>query len=113
MTRPRARHIKVWLTEEEGAAIAALAASANLSLSGYLRAGGLNKKVRSAFDVHAVTELSKVNGELGRLAELLKLLLDEGNKGAYAKGRDIEYMIKEFRNIQKMSHEIMGRMTRR
>ena len=110
MTRPRARHIKVWLTEEEGAAIAALAATAKLSLSGYLRAAGLNKKVRSAFDVQAVTELSKVNGELGRLASLLKL--SAVDRLVPLERKQLQQLVKEVRDVQKMTHEIMGRMTR-
>ncbi len=108
MTRPRARHIKVWLTEEEGAAIAALAASANLSLSGYLRAAGLNKKVRSAFDVHAVNELSIINGHIGQAAAMLQQLINQDRPDF----THLRQMIKEFRELQKQSHEIMGRMTR-
>ncbi len=110
MTRPRAKHIKVWLTEEEGAAIAALAASANLSLSGYLRAAGLNKKVRSAFDVQAVTELSKVNGELGRLSALLKL--SAVDRLVPLERKQLQQLVNEIRDVQKETHEIMGRMTR-
>ena len=109
MTRPRAKHIKVQVTEEERAAIAALAASAGLSLSGYLRAAGLNKKVRSAFDVHAVNELSIINGHIGRTAAMLQQLINQDHPDV----SQLRRMIKEFRELQKQSHEIMGRMTRR
>jgi hypothetical protein len=111
MTRPRAKPIKVWVTEDERALIGSLAASANLSLSAYLRAAGLNKPIRSVMDIHAVQELSKVNGDLGRMAELLELWLTE-KRGFFAHPREVERMMKEFRNLQKQSHEIMGRMLR-
>ncbi len=108
MTRPRGKHIKVFGTEAELAAISARAASANLSLSAYLRAAGLNQKVRSVLDVHAVEELSKVNGELGRAAAVVKLWLEAREESP----RDVARLLKEFRDLQKMSHEIMGRMMR-
>jgi hypothetical protein len=111
MTRPRAKPIKVWVTEDERAEILRLAASANLSQSAYLRAAGLNKPIRSVMDIHAVQELSKVNGDLGRVAGLLKLWLAE-KRGEGAHPRDVERMMKEFRKLQKQSHEIMGRMLR-
>lgn len=108
MTRPRNKPIKVFVTDEERAAIGALAASANLSLSSYLRAAGLNQTVRSVFDIQAVTELSKVNGELGRVAALLKIWLDEKHGSTH----EVQRMMKEFRDLQKQTHELMGKMTR-
>lgn len=110
MTRPRSE-IKVFVTPEERTQIKALAASANLSLSAYLRAAGLNKDVRSVLDVKAVEEMAKVNGDLGRVAGLLKLWLAT-KKGEGTHPRQVEQMMKEFRELQKKSHEIMGRMVR-
>lgn len=107
MTRPRGSPIKVWVSPEERATIEALAASASLSRSAYLRAAGLNLKVRSRLDVEAVTELSKVNGQLGWLAELLKLWLEDKDHPI-----DVARTMKEFRELQRKSHEIMGRMMR-
>lgn len=103
MTRPRGKHIKVYGTKEELFQIEQLSKSANLSQSKYLLTAGLNKPIRSIFDVHAVTELSKVNGELGRIAELLS----EKREGAH-----VEAMIKELRALQTESHRIMGKLTR-
>lgn len=108
MTRPRTA-IKVFVAEKERILITDLAKSANLSLSAYLRAAGLNQQIHSVLDVQAVTELSKVNGELGRVAELLKVWLALGGKDAPG---DIKLIMKEFRELQKQSHEIMGRMMR-
>jgi hypothetical protein len=111
MTRPRNKPIKVWVNPEERAAIAALAASSNLSLSAYLRAAGLNHPVRSILDIQAVNELAKVNGDLGRVAGLLKLWLAE-KRGIGARPLDVERMMNDFRKLQKQSHEIMGRVSR-
>lgn len=111
MTRPRARPIKVFVTDDEREAIASLAASANLSLSAYLRAAGLNHPVRSVMDIEAVNELAKVNGDLGRVAGLLKLWLAT-KRGEGAHPKQVEQMMKDFRRLQDMSHKIMGRMMR-
>lgn len=46
-----------------------------MSRSGYLRALGLNTPIRSVVDLTAVADLAKVNGDLGRVARLLKLWL--------------------------------------
>jgi hypothetical protein len=103
MTRPRAKHIKVYGTDEELAKLKRLAASANLSYSDYLRTAGLNLPVRSVLDVHAVTELSKVNGKLGEMAEALK---------AHDGRPDVARAIKILHDMQKQTHEIMGRIMR-
>jgi hypothetical protein len=100
MTRPRHIVIKVFATEEEGAEIKRRAASANLSLSAYLRTAGLNLPVRSIIDMKAVTELSKANGGFMRLAALLT---DSNVPGK-------ETLIKELRELQKLSHDIMGKI---
>src|SRR5688500_2143742 len=111
MTRPRAKSIRVWITPEERAEIAERARSANLSLSAYLRAAGLNQQIRSVIDVQSVAELAQVNGDLGRVAGLLKLWLAE-QRGLGARPREVELMMNDFRELQKESHEIMGRMMR-
>jgi hypothetical protein len=102
MTRPRHIVIKVFATEEEGAEIKRRAASANLSLSAYLRTAGLNLPVRSILDMKAVTELSKVNGSLMRLAALLQDCNIPGQAD----------LIKELRDLQKQSLDIMGKILR-
>ncbi len=101
MTRPRAKPIKVFVTDDERAAIMSLASSANLSLSAYLRAAGLNQRVRSILDIEAVAELSKVNGNLGRIAELLT----ESPLNA-------DWTIRELRELQTATHQIMGKVVR-
>lgn len=69
--------MKVWVTDDEKAEIADRAAQAGLSLSAYLLAAGLHHPIRSRVDLTAVGDLAKVNGDLGRVAGLLKLWLAE------------------------------------
>ncbi len=73
--RPRGMRLEVWVTPEERAKIATRAAEAGLSVSAYMRAAGLNHPVRSVLDLTAVADLVRVNGDLGRVAGLLKLWL--------------------------------------
>lgn len=111
MTRPRAKPIKVFVSEEERAEIGRLAASANLSLSAYLRAAGLNQRVRSIIDIGAVTELAKVNGDLGRVAGLLKLWLAT-KRGEGEIPWKVERCMDDFRALQTKILNIMGSVMR-
>lgn len=110
-TRPRGKPIKVWVTEAERGEILRLAASANLSMSAYLRAAGLNQRVRSIIDIEAVNELAKVNGDLGRVAGLLKLWLAT-KRGEGANPKDVERTMDDFRRLQTQILNIMGSITR-
>lgn len=109
--RPRGTCVYVWVGSDEKAEISARAAAAGLSDSGYLRALGLNHPIRSAVDLDAVADLSKVNGDLGRVAGLLKLWLAE-RRGVGAPATDVEAMMREFRRLQREVLEIMGRIVR-
>lgn len=108
-TRPRNEYIKVFITPEEKAQIVSMAASTGLSQSSYLRAVGLNTPIRSVVDLQAVADLAKVNGDLGRVAGLLKLWLAE-KRGQGAKPIDVESMMVEFRALQSEARAIMSRV---
>lgn len=107
-TRPRRERIEVWVTPDEKAELADRAAQGGLSLSAYLRAAGMNHPIRSVLDLRAVAELGKVNGDLGRVAGLLKLWLAE-KRGQGARPVDVEAMMKDFRGLQTELHAIMTR----
>lgn len=111
--RPRRQvpPIKVWVTDSEKAEIADRAAQAGLSLSAYLLAAGLNHPIRSVADLDAVADLVRVNGDLGRVAGLLKLWLAE-KRGQGARSVDVEAMMKDFRILQGQMREIMARIVR-
>lgn len=107
--RPRGKHIKVWVTPEEHVKIAELAKKVRLSHSGYLRAVGLNMSVKSVVDLDAIKELVKINGDLGRVAGLLKLWLAE-KKGQGAKPSDVVKMMDDFRELQKKVFDLIGQV---
>ncbi|EJD3148802.1 CopG family transcriptional regulator [Salmonella enterica] len=103
--------IKVWVTDDEKAEIADRAAQAGLSLSAYLLAAGLHHPIRSRVDLTAVGDLAKVNGDLGRVAGLLKLWLAE-KRGQGARPIDVEAMMKDFRALQAEMLALMSQVVR-
>ena len=112
-SRRRGKPIEVWVTDEERTIICELAEQAGLSRSAYLRAAGLNKRVGARADLEAVRELVKVNGDLGRIAGLLKLWLAE-KRGQGTSPLDVEQMMIGFRILQgeireQMSSIVFGR----
>lgn len=105
--RRRGKPIEVWVTDEEKTAITELADQTGLSRSAYLRAVGLNRPVGARADLEAVRELVKLNGDLGRVAGLLKLWLAE-KRGQGARPIDIESVMIEFRELQAQIREKMS-----
>ncbi|NVZ60958.1 CopG family transcriptional regulator [Pseudomonas gingeri] len=107
--RRRGKPIEVWVTDEEKATITERAEEAGMSRSGYLRALGLNTPIRSVVDLTAVADLAKANGDLGRVAGLLKLWLAE-KRGQGARTVDVEAMMREFRELQREIMAIMSKV---
>jgi len=69
----------------------------------------LNYPIRSVVDLAAVSDLAKVNGDLGRVAGLLKLwLADKHGRGVRA--ADVEAVMREFRELQREVGEIMSKI---
>ncbi|EMF7039408.1 CopG family transcriptional regulator [Salmonella enterica] len=109
--RRRGKPIEVWVTDDEKATITERAEEAGMSRSGYLRALGLNTPIRSVVDLAAVADLAKVNGDLGRVAGLLKLWLAE-KRGQGARPTDVEAMMTNFRKLQGEVLAIMSRVVK-
>ncbi|HBO6819087.1 TPA: CopG family transcriptional regulator [Pseudomonas aeruginosa] len=107
--RPRRQvpPIKVWVTDDEKAELTRRADSSGLSCAAFLRAVGLNQPIGSRADLEAVRELVKLNGDLGRVAGLLKLWLAE-KRGQGAKPIDVERMMIDFRELQAGIREKMS-----
>jgi hypothetical protein len=101
--------VKVWVTDADKSEVANRAAQAGLSMSAYLLAAGLNHKTRSVLDLKAVAELARVNGDLGRIAGLLKLWLAE-KRGQGARAVDVDAMMVEFRELQGEIRSIMSKV---
>lgn len=75
--RDRNRALRVYVTPAERTALKAVAKSAGLSVSDYLRSVGLGHEVRSVLDHDHVMEVMRARGDLGRVGGLLKLWLTE------------------------------------
>lgn len=101
--------VKVWVTDADKSEVANRAAQAGLSMSAYLLAAGLNHRTRSVLDLKAVAELAKVNGDLGRVAGLLKMWLAE-KRGQGARAVDVDAMMVEFRKLQGEVRAIMSKV---
>lgn len=110
-TRPRNEYIKVFVTEDERAELVERAAQAGMSQSAFLRAIGLNEPIRSVVDLQAVADLGKVNGDLGRVAGILKLWLAE-KRGQGVRPTEVEAMMNDFRRLQHMLIPIMSRIVK-
>lgn len=91
----------------EKAELTRKAAAAGMSNAAFLRAVGLNTPIQARADLEAVFELVKVNGDLGRVAGLLKLWLAE-KRGQGARPVDVEKVMIEFRRLQTL---IVGTMS--
>ncbi|MEC5319649.1 conjugal transfer transcriptional regulator TraJ [Brenneria populi subsp. brevivirga] len=74
-TRKHNTPIKVYCLPEEKLAIENNAKSTGLSTTTFLRKVGMGYEVKGIVDLDQVREMSKVNGDLGRLGGLLKLWL--------------------------------------
>lgn len=105
LNRDRTLRFRVNAVEE--AEIESRARNAGLSLSALLRAGALHHPIRSLVDLRAVADLCKINGDLGRVAGLLKLWLAEKN-GQGASAVEVERMMIEFRELQAGIREKMS-----
>ncbi|MFZ3067979.1 MAG: conjugal transfer protein TraJ [Gammaproteobacteria bacterium] len=110
-TRPRSNRIEVWVTKDEKSELANRATQGSLSLSSYLRTAGMNCSIRSVADLDAIADLVRVNGNLGRVAGLLKLWLAE-KRGQGARPVDVEALMNAFRKHQKEVRDIMVRLAR-
>lgn len=99
MNRPRTE-IKVYVSPAERKEIERRAAAAHLSISEYLRTAGLNLPVRSVLDANAAKELAILNGHFGKLREFLNEFPGD------------ERFPKILQDLQKQSHDIMGRILR-
>lgn len=85
------------------------AKAAGLSVSAYMRAAGLGHPVRCVLDYDAVRELAKINGDQGRLANLLKLGLEDRS----ARGTpeiDVRRLLERIDALQKQLIDVVSRV---
>lgn len=77
------RQLRVPVLPEEEAAIKRLAATAGLPVAAFLRNVGLGYRAHNILDNSRVEELTRINGDLGRLGRLLKLWLADDPRTAH------------------------------
>jgi hypothetical protein len=73
--------LQIRLTDEEKIKITDIASQSSFrTVSGYVRARALNEFVESRFDKDFIFELIKINADISRLGNLLRLSLKDNNK---------------------------------
>ena len=93
-------HLKAYLSAEEYAQVAAMAARAGLSISNFVRQVCLAQEVRSLVDKEAVLALLKSKADLGRLGGLLKKHLSEIG-GGETWAEDLRWLLKTIEYSQR------------
>ncbi|XUA21506.1 plasmid mobilization protein (plasmid) [Citrobacter sp. OP27] len=73
--------LKFRVSDEQKKLIETLASHSSFgSVSEYVRARALNHKIESRFDADFMLELIKINADIARLGNLLRLSLKDNNK---------------------------------
>lgn len=93
--------IKVYVKPEEKEVLKAKAKSLNLSLSVFFRMAALNLSLPNFEKQKAVQDLLKINADLARLGNLLKLAIDEGTSSE----EDLNQLIGEVAETQSRLKE--------
>ncbi len=101
------RHLRVPVEPEEGEIIKDQAEKCGLSISEYLRRIGLGYEPPSIVDNQKVTELAKINGDLGRLGGLLKMWLSDDRRAAHFDKKKINELLKDIEGTRTQMTEIM------
>ncbi len=101
MTDTREHALRVWVTPEEKAVIDQHAESTCMSCSAYLRQLGLGYIPASKLDTKAVLHLAKVNGDMGRLGGLLKMMLTNQERHTPESEAALERLLDEIEQTQR------------
>lgn len=107
--RRRIPQLRVPVLASEKTDIERNATSCGLPVAAYLRSLGLGYKPKGVLDANSILELAKVNGDLGRLGGLLKMLLtNDGRLQALGKEQvlpTIHGILEEIRVTQGLLFE--------
>lgn len=106
-TRKSCTPIKVYCLPSEKAVIKENAAAAGKSVSSFLLAVGQGYHISGIVDYEQVRELSKINGDLGRLGGLLKLWLTNDERAARFGDSTIKAVLSRIENTQDEMATIM------
>ena len=111
-SRQRVQLILVRVLPSEKEEIKTRAKACGMSVACYLRTLGLNHRPKAVLDAKAVMELARVNGDLGRLGGLLKMLLtnNERLKGQDRAAHTIEALLADIQTTQATLFEAARRV---
>lgn len=100
MSEIRENALRVWVAPEEKEQIQTNAENCSLSCSAYLRQLGLGYIPASKLDATAMRELAKVNGDMGRLGGLLKMMLTNQERRTPEAEKALERLLGEIEQTQ-------------
>jgi hypothetical protein len=100
ITRKNSRHLRVPVLPLEEQQIKSNAANAGLSIAEYLRRIGLGYPLQSILDKEHIIQLSKLNGDLGRLGGLLKLWLFQDERVAHFDHATVKNLLNKIKLLQ-------------
>jgi len=103
----RKHHLRIPVLPEEKEAIESSAKNAGLSVASYLRNIGIGYKINSVVDFKSIDELTRINADLARLGNLLKLVLANDNRVKYFGQSHILKMIENLTAMQDEMKAIM------
>ncbi|MDD2660667.1 MAG: conjugal transfer transcriptional regulator TraJ [Methylococcales bacterium] len=105
-TRKDSPPIKVYCLPEEKKLIEANARATGLSVSTFLLRIGMGYQVTGIVDYEQVRELSRINGDLGRLGGLLKLWLSNDQRTAKFGEGTIRELLSQIEDTQRLMGEV-------
>jgi hypothetical protein len=101
MSEVRENALRVWVAPEEKEQIQINAENCSLSCSAYLRQLGLGYIPASKLDAAAMRQLAKVNGDMGRLGGLLKMMLTNQERCTPETEKALERLLGEIEEAQR------------
>ena len=107
--KDRQKPFKVYVSSSDRDEIIERARQAGMSISEYLRITGLNGQIRSVYDLDAIMQLSRVNGDLGRMGGLLRLWLTE-RPGEGSSIAELRHLYDEIKSLQQQMLNLMARL---
>jgi hypothetical protein len=106
-TRKNSPPIKVYCLPTERAKIQENAAAHGMTLSNYLLSVGMGYPIKNILDNCRVTELARINGDLGRLGGLLKLWLTDDKRTAAFGENTIRAVLSKIADTQDEMVDVM------
>lgn len=108
LARKRTQHLRVPVFPEEKSVIEQQAATARVSVARYLREVGQGYVLKSTVNLDAVQQMAQINGDLGRLGNLLELFVRKDPRTAAYSANTIAGLLLRI----KAQQEELGRVMR-